>query len=340
VLKKVFFAAAVIFLFSVCMKAQAGIIVEREGDYYQDDEIAGHVHKPYAERVYDWPESKTGKVTLKTNNLGFREDRDTVTGKEKGAVRVLVAGDSQVDGVVENNASFPHLLEKALNAESQGIRFEFLNGGTGYYGPDHYLLFLQKYLFLKPDIYIVVIYTGNDFLDAARVVEAQGTTLQRPPEYFKSLRDCGPAGGAVDQAMNQAYYFKTFPAMKEATLRHTLEVIRRIEKLCKQQSIELLIVLLPTKADVEWASDAESLDRVSGCLALDEQGLGVNRAMAQTLAAELAKRSIRFFDAYGPLRNAAHELYWKKDYHLNDEGHKLLAQKLQSAVDFSDLSQR
>lgn len=143
VLKKAFFAAVILLCFART-GVQAGIIVEREGDYYQNDKTVGHVHKPYAQRVYAWPESKTGKVTLKTNNLGFREDRDTVTVKEKGMIRALVSGDSQVDGVVENAGSFPHLLEEQLNAASQGAKFEFLNGGTGYYGPDHYLLFFAK----------------------------------------------------------------------------------------------------------------------------------------------------------------------------------------------------
>ena len=201
--------------FLLCFKGElrAGIIDET--DYYQSDETVGHVHKPYAKREYDWPECKKGKIVNKTNNLGFRKDVDTKINKASGVTRILVTGDSQIDGVVDNNESFPNVLEDKLNSEINPAKFEVLNGGVGYYGPDHYLGFLYRYLFLKPDVYIVVIYTGNDFLDAARILEARDGINKRPEKYFHTLQNCKWNDGAVNQVMNQVYYFKTFPEMKK-----------------------------------------------------------------------------------------------------------------------------
>ena len=106
---------------------------------------------------------------MTTNNLGFREDEDTQENKPANTIRVLVTGDSHIDGVVYNSESFPNLLESRLNADYGSERFEVINGGVGYYGPQHYLGFLRKYAFLRPDMFIVVVYSGNDFQDVTMV---------------------------------------------------------------------------------------------------------------------------------------------------------------------------
>ncbi|HSV43971.1 MAG TPA: hypothetical protein VLJ10_05390, partial [Candidatus Bathyarchaeia archaeon] len=132
-------------------------IVDDHPDYYQADEIVGFVHRPYAERTFNWPEYHKGKISLKTNNLGFREDADTAVEKKGDVTRVLVIGDSHIDGIIDNSESFPHVLETLFNARAGVPRFEMINGGTGLYGTDEYVLFLKKFLFLKPDIYMVVL---------------------------------------------------------------------------------------------------------------------------------------------------------------------------------------
>lgn len=194
-------------------EVRAGFL-EDESDYYMEDEIAGHVHRPHAVRRYEWPEYKKRLIILKTNNLGFREDTDTSVNKLKDVIRILVTGDSHIDGVINNNESFPNVLETRLNSANPAFKFEVINGGVGYYGFEHYELFLHKYLFLKPDKYIVVIYTGNDFLDSARIVELKLQPIERPSAYAASLEKCIHEG-ITSQVMNQGYYFKTFPAMNE-----------------------------------------------------------------------------------------------------------------------------
>lgn len=303
-------------------------IVERESDYYIEDEIVGHIHRPYARREYNSPEYRKGKIVLKTNNLGFREDTDTKVNKTEGVIRILVTGDSHIDGVVNNNESFSYVLENKLNSVNQTTKFEILNGGVGYYGFDHYPLFLYKYLFLKPDIYIVVIYTGNDFLDAAKILELKGEFNQRPAKYIKSLQNCMWAEGAMNQVMNQIYYFRTFPIMKEKTVKYTLEIISRISDFCKLHNINFIVVFLPTKADVEWQSDGDSLEKAKECLGLDESDLRINRELTEALIKGISKNNINFLDLYHDMRNQNTEFYWRKDYHLNDQGHKFVAEKM------------
>ena len=52
-----------------------------------------------------------------------------------------------------------------LNLSSKKPTCEVINGGTGYYGPHNYSGFLQRFMFLRPNLYVVVFYTGNNFLE-------------------------------------------------------------------------------------------------------------------------------------------------------------------------------
>jgi len=298
-----------------------------ETDYYQQDPVVGHVHKAYATRVYDWPEHANGKIFLKTNNFGFREDGDTKINKEKGVARIIITGDSHTDGVVNNNESFSNLLEVELNAKNQPARFEVINGGVGYYSFDQYLLFLKKFLFLHPEMYIVSVYIGNDFLDTARILEAAGDFNVRPQAYLKSLKDCA-CDGLMDQSMNQIYYFKNFPQMMPKTVRRCREIILKISQLCKLRKIDLLVLFIPTKADVEWQKDAERLGKIKECLGLEESDLRINQDLKEELIKGLSKDGVAYLDFTEEMKNQQNELYWKKDYHLSDKGHKLIADKL------------
>jgi hypothetical protein len=132
------------------IKQPAGVIVkpaflEEQSDYYMSDLVIGHIHRPNVQREVTWDEHPEGRVIMRTNNLGFREDTDTDVKKRDDTVRILVTGDSHIDGVVDNSESFPNRLEALLNSSGLGPTFEVINGGTGYYGPQHYSRFIEKY---------------------------------------------------------------------------------------------------------------------------------------------------------------------------------------------------
>ncbi len=318
---------AAVFLLTFSAGVYANSVGEKN-NYIVKDDTAGHTHKPHAKIEYNWPEHKGGKIILKTNNFGFRQDVDTIINVTKGVIRILITGDSHIDGAVNNDESFPYLLEGKLNSSNQPAKFEILNGGVGYYGLDHYFLFLHKYLFLKPDIYIVVIYTGNDFLDTARIIEAKDGVNKRPKGYNNTLRNCTWSDAAISQVMNQIFYFKAFPEMKEKTIKRALGLILKIRNYCKIHKIDFIVLLLPTKADVEWQSDRNIMEKTKNCLCLNELDLNINRELTRILIKGISENNINFIDLYQDMKNQDADFYWKKDYHLNVHGHKFLADKV------------
>lgn len=299
-----------------------------EADYYRFDPIAGHVHVGGALRSFEWPEHATGRIEMRTNSLGFREDEPTNDRPEPGVTRILVAGDSHTDGVVWNAESFPNLLESRLNAVDRDHRYEVVNGGVGYYGPFNYLGLLRRAIDLDFGLsgYVVNLYAGNDFLDAAVVLEALGRRVVRGADYGRPIDALTPALRAgFPQHLNQAYYLATFPDMRAEVLRYTIDRFREIAALCAERKIRLLVLVQPTSLDVEH--DAARDELALATLGLHPGDLEVGARLGAQLCAELQRDGVRCLDLLPSLRGST-GLFWKRDHHLGTLGHRRYAESI------------
>lgn len=302
-----------------------------ENDYYIYDSLAGHIHRSNVERMYHWEEHKKGIIYTRTNNLGFREDNATLEEKEAGVTRILVTGDSHIDGVVYNDESFPNQWEYLLNKDSEKRRYECINGGVGHFAPQNYSGFLKRFLYLKPDVYVVVVYTGNDFVDTLVIEEFEGRfkSPPRPEGYYEKMDIVNKKiDGCCAQAINQIYFFKTFPQLMQKAIEISIYHFEIIYQLCKKNNIKLLVLLLPTKLDVEMNTDKERVEAINKVLHLSRLDFGINRFLTEKFTAWLAEKQIDYIDLLEPMKGEDVELFWKKDYHLNDNGHKLIAECL------------
>jgi lysophospholipase L1-like esterase len=303
-----------------------------ESDYYIPDKIAGHLHRPHAERIYFWPEHPSRKIILKTNNFGFRNNEDTLPEKPVNTVRILFTGDSHIDGVVNNDENAAAILRTRLNSsEAKGKSYEVLNGGVGSYEFANYSGFMKKFSHLKPDTFIVCSYSGNDFMNAITDAENEKkVVISRPDDHYQRLQRAMSshkrAHAIVSQVLNQVYFFKQFPEMKRTAVELTMNSVIEMHDFCAIRGIDFLFVLLPTKADLEWSSDAELLNGISASLELSAKDLTVNRRLARFLLLELQQKGIKTLDGYRLMsQHRSPFFYWKEDYHLNVNGHELIA---------------
>lgn len=295
-----------------------------EADYYVADPIAGHLHRPHFTREFNWAEHPRGRITFHTNNLGLREDRDTSVDKKPNTVRVLVTGDSHTDGVVNNAESFPHLLEAKLNSTFGEGKFEVLNGGVGYYGFQNYAGFLRREIALKPDCFVVTIYLGNDFLDGIRFATRRGELRDRTRSILYRYRLWRAPGALVNQAGNQIVYFETFPDMKTPALEIAQREIDSIQRICRDQHIALLFILLPTIIDVNDDARAQA----AKALHLNDEELSLNQSLKNSLISALRTDGLDYIDLTGEMLARPQTLFWLTDYHLSDKGHQLVAESL------------
>jgi hypothetical protein len=275
-----------------------------DADYYQADSLTGHFHKPHVIREFEWKEHLSGKIIMKTNNVGLRSDTDTEIIKTENLFRVLITGDSHIDGVLNNNESIAYSLEYGLN-----------------------------YLY-NPDVFVVIIYTGNDFLDAIRI-EAENGRLNvpdRPNGYYDNLWEIDDLYiGFTGQYLNQLKFFETFPKYTDTALHIMQQNLFKIKKLCEKNGSSLLIALLPTKIDTEPQTDETRIDEVFKIMNFNASHLQKNRKMIISLTAWLEKNYITYIDLQETFKKSDKELFWKTDYHINMSGHKAIADKILSS---------
>jgi lysophospholipase L1-like esterase len=235
-----------------------------------------------------------------------------------------VTGDSHTDGVVYNAESFPNVLEEKLNAGSSSPRFEVINGGVGYYTFQNYAGFLRRHIDLQPDYFIVTVYLGNDFMEAIQFATKRGLIPAQTRSWWYGLRLWRAPGPMLSQAGNQLVYFDTYPEMKAKSLEIARQEIRDIQDICLQSNIQLLVVLLPTRLDVEEKARRDAANN----LRLTDAQMDLNQSLKRTLIDDLGQAHVSYLDLTDYLRGAKSPLFWNQDYHLNDKGHALVADTL------------
>jgi lysophospholipase L1-like esterase len=127
--------------------------------------VVGYANRARADEFVPLAEHPGGGFHFRTDGLGLRRDGDVAVPKPAGRRRVLVLGDSQIEGYVNNDEHYPYLLEERLRRLGGG-RVEVLNAAVGGYGPlQYYLWYLAAGVRLEPDLVVVHLYVGNDFWD-------------------------------------------------------------------------------------------------------------------------------------------------------------------------------
>ncbi len=320
--------------------------------FYTDERI-GLRHISNIDKSSNWPESHKGSVIFKTNNLGFRENKDTQVKKNKSN-RYMVFGDSHTDGVVDNELSFPNLTENHLNLENSDF-VEIINAASGHSSIYQQSLHLEEWLHLKPDKVIFVFYTGNDYLEMLWKfiphpdLNERGQLIALPAEdqpadwvsYSIVLRLIRRFDHSVKmqaekinryavwQSLSQAYYFKEHPVEFEQSSRLHDASIKKIKRLSTQNNFELLFLILPTKYQIEPDTDSSSFRRLEQLYGLSPNEKTDDRVRRDFLAL-LRQNEISYLDLYDSLLTASQEkpanpLYWNSDHHLSESGHAVVA---------------
>ncbi len=306
------------------------------GSRVQFDPVASVVLRPDMVRTFDWPEHPAGHVTMRSNNLGFREDRPTVVAK--AGPRVLVLGDSHTDGVIDNADNLAHVLERLLDEDAAAAGtapVEVLNAAVGGTGPHEYVGQLRKHLDLLPDLVIAVIYTGNDFANAL-LLSDYATKRHRKPRDAGYRRPLDAAAARwpllVPQGFNQPCEFRYWSGDDELALVAALDDLLVMRRLCDGIGSRLLVTILPSLADVQPHTDRATVDAILQTLALTPEEFGINLRLGQRLIGELASRGIPCLDPSAAMAASDTPLYWRADHHLGFAGHALLGRLLHARI--------
>lgn len=126
-------------------------------EFHPDPEIT-RAYMPDTELIYFSRPSRPEKNIwgFIINSIGLRNEE--ILPKSKGTFRVIVLGDSFVQGhMMELEETYPKVLERLLKSNER-VNIEAINAGVPGYGPDQeYKLFTERLVKLKPDLLLVVL---------------------------------------------------------------------------------------------------------------------------------------------------------------------------------------
>jgi hypothetical protein len=293
---------------------------------YVFDEQAGLLYEPRRRDVWKEAEHPRGEFVVRSNNLGLLEDGPTLW--EKRGLRILVLGDSHLM-VVGASESFPNLLEAQLRAAGYPD-CEVLNAGIGYTSPALYLRRLEHFARLAPDVVLVSLFTGNDFWEelSLRYDISSSPTPLLDANYRQRLdRARHSFQGPLFQGLNQAYFFKHWPGTEERSFELLLESLQGIRDFCEQRQILFLLMILPTKLDVD-EDEPELRAQALSTLELSDEEATVQVRLGGRVLATLREWGVPCLDPTDAMRAEPAPLYWRSDQHLAVRGHAFLAQKL------------
>jgi lysophospholipase L1-like esterase len=302
---------------------------------------------------------------VRYNAIGLRGP-DPAPAKGEGALRLLLLGDSFVEGKqVGENEVLTAVLERLASA--QGRRIEVINAGVGGYGTsDELLLWERVAAALRPDV-VLVAFFPNDVrnnlergwfdLHEGRVVhvaepprprvrwlyEAQKFLVSRSHLAYLVKSSMLTLSGAAPDRREEALAaprgplvededaFLVEPAPRLArgwTLTFALlgELARRVEA----SGARYAVVLVPNRYQVDaalWRRHAQALE-------LDEEAFDLETP--QRRFAEWSRATgIAVVDLLPELRrrNVDNTFYYEQDAHWNAEGHRVAAEELLAELD-------
>jgi len=287
--------------------------------------------KPDLRQRISFPEHPEGGYQVRTNSMGLRMDSELSAAVPD--LRVVISGDSHIDGIGNNSETLAARLRAELSDTLPGRTVEVINASAGGYCAYNYLGALERHLPDKPQAFVAVLNGGNDFADALgfrhffeRTKRSPGSS--RYPELMEPAVEREPGG--VAQCFDQLIYLKWNPGEVPLAVDSTQQCLLEGARLAQEHEVAFLVLYLPPAIDVEWQRHADSFEWLAGQLQLSPTELGLAGRMADQALEFLRAARVPVIDAREQLepRTGGPGLFWPRDFHLSPDGHAQLAASL------------
>ena len=298
------------------------------------DPDAYYILNPH--QVVDWrfPEHPRKVWKRHTNSLGMRGLLEP--SEESPDLRVIVVGDSHIEGVCRDRETYPAWLRRLLLADYPGRTIESFNAGVGGYDAYNYLGVLEKFIELKPDIFVMTVYGGNDF-KGGLVLRNYYTGTKGPRAVGKLKQRILESGvdliGLNPQEIEQAAYFMSFPGQARRSVEMMVAITDRMESLCLQNGIQLFCVYLPPPMRAQPQYYREEIAKIETALPEFADPLGSSDQIADAWLEFVDEREIEKLDLRPIFAAAEEPLYWVSDRHINLAGQRLIAESIRPRIE-------
>lgn len=283
---------------------------------------AGH------KRWFAFAEHPAGGVLMQANSMGFRGAEEVA--ETKPDLRILLTGDSHIDGVCAHEESCVSELERRLAQADRRRSIEVINAGTGAHCLFNYLGTFERFATLQPDVYIVVVYGGNDFVTTTLLDRhfRRSRPFKTKP-YSIEIHARTPAiRSLMPQEFVQDIYFANNPEDLQRAIDVSCSISVELDRLCSAQGTDLLFVYLPPPTLGQPQHFQAERELLLSSARIDIELTKSSELIADAWMAFLAEREFEFIDLRESFLRSEERLYWLTDHHLNIAGHRLLAEIL------------
>ncbi len=298
-------------------------------DLVQYSDSYGWELKPNVTKTFIIPERT---FLVEQSSQGFRDYEHNLR-KSAGKYRIVVVGDSMTHGWgVDNNQTYSKVLE------SYNKKIETINMGVGAYGTDQeYLTVINKGLSMKPDMIILMYTVTNDVGDVNtnfrpwpkpqyKIINYSLTLTNVPvpefnvgnkeeykkPNFFKSLRTYEfLRDNLISIPIIRDFLIEKFHIGRHYDFKENYDVVFKILLKLKEdldsKEVPLLIIVM---------TDRDQLI-----------GLTSNRSISY-MTDFFDENNFTYLDMYDYFKESPQEFYFKIDGHINEEGHKKVAEAI------------
>jgi hypothetical protein len=276
-----------------------------------------------------WAEHPLRGWMMATNSIGTRDLEEPLIDPD---LRILVTGDSHADGVCNNAESFANLCQRWLIWATKS-RVDVLNAAKGGYHFYNYLGVLERFesLGLRPDVFVVTVYGGNDFEEAltTRYFFAGQARPRGVEDYWREVQSAVAVDGpCLAQGYLALKYFRSRPAERSVALDVALGVCAELAGRCRSRGIDLVVAYLPSQYELDPERSLREQAKVCDLLGLDRSDLDAAAQMADEFLETLEHLGVRALDLRPTLRECDEWPYWIEDHHLSAVGHRAVARAL------------
>jgi hypothetical protein len=302
--------------------------------YRSPDPDAYYILKPNRKLRRHFAEHPKPDWVRHTNSLGMRGTLEPA--EDAPDLRVIVVGDSHIEGVCRDHETYPAVLGRLLQAEYPEQTIESFNAGVGGYDAYNYLGVLEKHVGLKPDVFVMTVYGGNDF-KGGMVLRDYYTGQAGPRTPVQLKKRIAKSGvelhGFNPQEIEQAAYFMSFPAQRRRAVEMMVAITDRMQSICSENGIELICVYLPPPMRGQPQYYQNEIEKLATALPEFADPLGSSDEVADGWLEFVAERDIELLDLRPIFAAADEPLYWTTDCHVNLVGQQLIAESIRPRIE-------
>lgn len=297
------------------------------------DPVGYYRYRPHIETYVGLRWHPDGGWPVRTNARGLKGAREVF--ETRPNLRILVVGDSHVDGYCADEETFARRLEGLL-ADHAGGTVESLNAGHGGYAFYQYVGALEMHMELEPHVFVLVVYTGNDFVESIvlrryyagvldRGILAENTRYRAEYPWL--------SGGFIGQYLRQVLHFRANPENEAIAVEIAVVACLEMADRCRERGILFVPVLLPSAPEVQPDLIDVDFAEVVRRVGLAPHDVFSAARLTQQWTAALATHGIEVLDPRPHLKAARESLYWPEDYHLSVAGNAEIATWLAAEIE-------